>query len=288
MKTIDKDNIEVWLYDYAENLLDDKTRDEFEAFLELHPEYKQLLQEYNTNLMLPKTNIVFDGKEELLKLTQKQKRVVFVNKKQKFFSAKRVRIYAVCLCAIMVFACVVRLGFVDEDSKIDKIKMAKNKVNTVNNKVDTVVSKTLAENIFKSDDNNKPPIIPYEQKEQLTANTNAEIENTSEAIENQVNEQTMQLALNNEVIANENKALEEKENTTQVYQEQDTTIIYVVVSTYEQNEKNGILEQIDMVRSKLTDKYTTLTDKVSLSGNAIVQVTNDIKQKIKSNKIIKF
>lgn len=288
MKTIDKDNIEVWLYDYAENLLDEQARVELEVYLELHPEYKQFLQEYDSNYMLPKPNIAFENKQELIRQTQKRHRVVFINKKQRFFSAKRVRIYTVCLCVIVVFACVVRLGFVNEDNKIDDIKIAKNKVNTVNNKVNTVVSKNLAENIFKGDNTNKPPIIPYGQKEQSTINTNAEVENTSETIENQVDKQTIQLALNNEVIANENKALEEKENTTQVYQEQDTTIIYVVVSTYEQNEENGILEQIDMVRSKLTDKYTTLTDKVSLSGSAIVQVTNDIKQKIKSNKIIKF
>ena len=80
---ITKENIEVILYDYAEGNLSDKERKETEQYLNLHPEYKEMLDEYDPLLKIPEENdVVFANKEEFLQQIMTSKPYITTEKPQ--------------------------------------------------------------------------------------------------------------------------------------------------------------------------------------------------------------
>ena len=80
---ITKENIEVILYDYAEGNLSDKECKETEQYLNLHPEYKEMLDEYDPLLKIPEENdVVFANKEEFLQQIMTSKPYITTEKPQ--------------------------------------------------------------------------------------------------------------------------------------------------------------------------------------------------------------
>lgn len=86
MKTT-KDNIEVILFDYAEDNLSPKEQKEVEDFLENNPQYKQMLSSYKDCKGLDKPlDVKFTEKDELFTLAtgKKARSIVFVPRYMKY------------------------------------------------------------------------------------------------------------------------------------------------------------------------------------------------------------
>ncbi|MBR1775397.1 MAG: hypothetical protein IJ759_07750 [Bacteroidales bacterium] len=86
---ITKENIEAILFDYAEGNLTEAERKEAEAYLDLHPEYREMLSMYDPNITIEKPlDIVYTDKDELFSMVTAKKptKIIFISRYVKWVS----------------------------------------------------------------------------------------------------------------------------------------------------------------------------------------------------------
>ncbi len=288
MMKIDKDNIDVWLYDYAENLLDEPSRKEVEAFLDANAQYKQVLAQYDSKLTIPKSNIVFENKKELISQIKNQNKNIVLNKKKKFIYKKSVRICAMLLVIFIISFYVTTSLLFDESVKNNSTPIVKNNLNITKDKSLTNANQTVTEETQKHNGNNQQLFLQNKQSKTVAENTNDKVKNTNEIIEKELDNNSQLLVVSNQNSDSENVTVKNVKNTNEVSEKQDYTTIYIVVTSYKKPQSEQTKNESNNFKDKLTNTYTSLAGKITHYSDDFVQVTNDIKQKIKLNKIINF
>jgi hypothetical protein len=140
---ITKDNIEAYLLDFAEGNLNKKDKEELILFLDNNPEYKELMNSYDSSLVLvPDESIVFSNTDAL-----KHK-----SRKKVFFVAFKYSAVAIAAC-LLVFLFVSKLV----------IKPMDNENTNLNH--ETLVAKISPESVIETEKETiKPKTVPTEKE----------------------------------------------------------------------------------------------------------------------------
>ena len=262
---INEKNIEALLYDYAEGNLSQKERNQVDLFLLENPQYKEMLSEYDTSVVVPKQeDVVFANKEKIVSDIMKQspKKTIIITKYVKWVSAM-----AAMFLLVFGIKTFYELNLVNNSNtnSLPPIAKVENKENN---------SKKLdAENTLQQDD------LQIKNTNNLTKEDFKLKEEQPQEVENETKEEVEQeiLLVDNEVLETiiEDKNIEEQTKT-----KEDNTVD--VVDKYENYTKEVHEESRGLFG--LIAKYTPIEETIE----NITEKTSNIISTVKESKVSKI
>ncbi|MBQ9255212.1 MAG: hypothetical protein IJ180_10635 [Bacteroidales bacterium] len=262
---INEKNIEALLYDYAEGNLSQKERNQVDLFLLENPQYKEMLSEYDTSVVVPKQeDVVFANKEKIVSDIMKQspKKTIIITKYVKWVSAM-----AAMFLLVFGIKTFYELNLVNNSNtnSLPPIAKVENKENN---------SKKLdAENTLQQDD------LQIKNTNNLTKEDFKLKEEQPQEVENETKEEVEQeiLLVDNEVLETiiEDKNIEEQTKT-----KEDNTVN--VVDKYENYTKEVHEESRGLFG--LIAKYTPIEETIE----NITEKTSNIISTVKESKVSKI
>ncbi|MBQ9311856.1 MAG: hypothetical protein IJ213_02305 [Bacteroidales bacterium] len=262
---INEKNIEALLYDYAEGNLSQKERNQVDLFLLENPQYKEMLSEYDTSVVVPKQeDVVFANKENIVSDIMKQspKKTIIITKYVKWFSAM-----AAMFLLVFGIKTFYELNLVN-NSKTNSLPSIVKVENEENNSKKLDTENTLQQNDLQIKNTNNLTKEDFKLKEEQPQ----EVENeTKEEVEQEI------LLADNEVL----ETIIEEENVDKQTQTQEDNIVNVVdrhenYTKEVQEESRGLFG--------LIAKYTPIEETIE----NITEKTSNIISTVKESKVNKI